>query len=66
MLNFYFFKVYNCFSMIFVINIKYDIIWERLGYLSIDINLNVVDDLICKCIGLGDMGEMFLVGEINN
>lgn len=52
--------------MIFVINIKYDIIWERLGYLSIDINLNVVDDLICKCIGLGDMGEMFLVGEINN
>lgn len=64
--NFYFSKVYNRPSMTFATNIKHDITRERLGYLSIDINLNAVDDLIRKRTGLGDTGETFLVGEINN
>lgn len=64
--NFYFSKVYNRPSMTFATNIKHDVTRERLGYLSIDINLNAVDDLIRKRTGLGDTGETFLVGEINN
>lgn len=64
--NFYFSKVYNRPSMTFATSIKHDATNERLGYLSIDINLNAVDDLIRKRTGLGDTGETFLVGEINN
>ncbi|QHV00155.1 ATP-binding protein [Synechocystis sp. CACIAM 05] len=64
--NFYFSKIYNRPSMTFATNIKHDVTRERLGYLSIDINLNAVDDLIRKRTGLGDTGETFLVGEINN
>ncbi|MBD2652243.1 sensor histidine kinase [Synechocystis sp. FACHB-383] len=64
--NFYFSKVYNRPSMTFATSIKHDLTKERIGYLSIDINLNAVDDLIRKRTGLGDTGETFLVGEINN
>ncbi|WP_228015992.1 HAMP domain-containing protein [Synechocystis salina] len=64
--NFYFSKVYNRPSMTFATSIKHDATKERLGYLSIDINLNAVDNLIRKRTGLGDTGETFLVGEINN
>lgn len=64
--NFYFSKVYNRPGMTLAASIRDDLTKKRLGYLSIDISLNAIDDLIRKRTGLGTTGETFLVGEIDN
>ncbi|AIE72652.1 MULTISPECIES: hybrid sensor histidine kinase/response regulator [unclassified Synechocystis] len=64
--NFYFSKIYNRPSMTFATSIRHDTTNERLGYLSIDINLNAIDNLIRKRTGLGNTGETFLVGKIDS
>jgi two-component system sensor kinase len=64
--TFYLSKNDNQPSMTFATNIKRDEDGKRLGYLSMDINLQAVDDLIRKNNGLGDTGETFLIGKVNN
>lgn len=63
--TFYFSKIYNRPSMTFATSIK-NKNDQRIGYLSIDINLAAIDNLIREKNGLGNTGQVFLIGELDN
>ncbi len=63
--NIYFSKTSAQPAMTFATDIR-DKNNNRIGYLSLDLNLYAIDKLIRETTGLGETGETYLVGKVNN